>query len=181
QVFSVIYQHQGKIKIESEENEGTLFLIILPVDLTKRAQGVTVLDLVLEENQTLASFFHTNHKAFGDHLLTLAVNVKDKIDEIHDVGNIDLLSNANNLVMYVVEERHHELMSFAKEEGEAWANQSLTVAFKLEWLQAIRRAMWDFLYNYDRLRDDDEHWDAFYTLEKKINESVDQFFIHFFI
>lgn len=181
QVFSVIYQHKGKIKIESKENEGTTFWISLPIDFAKKPRGVTPLDLVLEENASLSSFFQKNRAKFEEHLLLEAVNVRDKIEEIHRIGNIDLLNNAYKIALYVVEERRHELMLFAREEGVVWAQHSLTIAFKLEWLQAIRRVMWDFLYNYDRLRGENGNRDEFYTLEKHINELVDQFFSHFFI
>ena len=182
QVFSVIYQHKGKIKVESEENEGTKFQISLPIDFAKKSQGVTTLDLVFDEkNPNLSTFFQKNRAKFEERLLSEAVNVQDKIDEIHTIVNIDLLDNAHKIVLYVVEERRHELLLFARQEGELWAQHSLTIAFKLEWVQAIRRVMWDFLYNYDRLRGANGDRNAFYTLEKNINELVDQFFSHFFI
>lgn len=114
-------------------------------------------------------------------MLSEAVNVKDKIDEIRRVGNIDLLSNAHKLVTYVVEDRQHILLQFAKQEGVAWAKHALTIAFKLEWFRSIRRVMWDFLYHYDRLRGAEGDRDTFYIQEKRINEHLDQFFSHFFI
>lgn len=60
QVFSVIYQHGGHIKIDSQEGEGTRFHIILPLDLTETQWGqwgVTLLDLDYSEKQTLSEFF----------------------------------------------------------------------------------------------------------------------------
>lgn len=164
QVFSVIYQHGGHIKIDSQEGEGTRFHIILPLDLTETQWGqwgVTLLDLDYSEKQTLSEFFHDNREKFEEHLLSEAVNVKDKIDEIRRVGNIDLLSNAHKLVTYVVEDRQHILLQFAKQEGVAWAKHALTIAFKLEWFRSIRRVMWDFLYHYDRLRGAEGDRDTF--------------------
>ncbi len=73
----------------------------------------------------------------------------DEINEIHRIGNINLLSNAHKPVLLIVEEREHELISFAKQEGIAWAKYSITIAIKLEWIQAIRRTVWDILYNFD--------------------------------
>lgn len=113
-------------------------------------------------------------------MLLEAINVKDKIEEIHKIGNINLLENAHKLVLFVVEEREHELISFAKQEGMAWAKYSLTLAFKLEWIQAIRRTLWDFLYNFDLLSKTEADRKAFYTLEKQINENIDQF-LHTFL
>jgi len=182
QVFSVIYQHAGSIHVHSEENVGTRFVIMLPRESEQAGTGVTELPLNYTEGQNLKEFFWDNKNDFEKALLAHAVNVEGKIEEIQRVGNIDLLANAHRLVLYIVEGREHEMISFAKAEGIAWAKYSLTIAFKLEWVQAIRRVLWDFLYNYDRLcgRTEDS-FDRFYMQEKKINQLVDQFLTYFFI
>ncbi|WP_085522809.1 STAS domain-containing protein [Tuberibacillus sp. Marseille-P3662] len=139
------------------------------------------MDLHYKENDSIKDFFSQNRDHFEERLLDEATNVKDKIDEIHRLGNINLLDNAHKLVLFVVDEREHELISFAKQEGVAWAKHSLTLAFKLEWVQAIRRTLWDFLYNYDVLMHSEPKREDFYATEKKINELMDQFFANFFI
>lgn len=84
-------------------------------------------------------------------------------------------------MLLIIEEQEHDLISFAKQEGVAWAKYSITIAFKLEWIQAIRRTVWDFLYNFD-LNKNNEHASEFYfTLEKNINRQFDQFLNSFFI
>ncbi len=183
QVFSVVYQHAGSIQVHSVENHGTKFIITLPKEAKKECSGVVHLPLRFTEGQDLRGFFLDNRDQFERYLLDVAVNVRDKIDEILQIGNIDLLANAHKLVLYIVEGREHDVMAFAKTEGVAWAKYSLTLAFKLEWIQAIRRVLWDFLYNFDRrahvgLEVPYEH---FYSLEKRINQQVDQFLNYFFI
>lgn len=179
QVFSVVYQHGGDISIESEVNVGTIFTIRLPRQHKMINRGVRKLDVVY--NDSIREFFITNKTVFEEKLLEEAINVKDKINDIHTIGNINLLDNAHKLVLYVVEEREHELIAFAKQEGVAWAKNSLTLAFKLEWVQAIRRTLWDFLYNYDLLVNNPSNRDDFFSLEKKINILLDHFLTHFFI
>jgi anti-anti-sigma regulatory factor len=181
QVFSVIYQHGGNIIVESKESQGTVFTIKIPQHHNKTQRGVRKLDILYEETYSIKDFFLENQKLFEDRLLTEATNVRDKIEEIHNIGNINLLSNAHKLVLYVVEGREHELISFAKQEGRAWASHSLTLAFKLEWIQAIRRTLWDFLYNFDTLTNVESDRADFFTMEKSINELIDQFFTYFFI
>ena len=181
QVFSTIYQHGGKIDVESKEKQGTIFKIRIPSQNQRINSGVRTLELQYKENYSVRDFFIENRGNFENLLLDEAINVKDKINEIEDIGKINLLQNAHRLVLYVVEERQHELISFAKEEGIAWANYSLTIAFKLEWVQAIRRTLWDFLYNYDLLNETKADRVTFYTLEKRINELLDQFLTYFFI
>ncbi|WP_102348919.1 ATP-binding protein [Bacillus sp. Marseille-P3661] len=181
QVFSVIYQHGGKISVDSIENHGTTFTITLPKQNPIQKLGVKNLKLEYEHTFTIKEFLHENRNEFEERLLAEAINVKDKIEEIHNVGNINLLNNAHKLVLFVVEEREHELISLAKQEGVAWAKYSLTLAFKLEWIQAIRRTLWDFLYNFDSYSKTVPDRIEFYSLEKKINERIDQFLTYFFI
>ncbi|WP_274364769.1 ATP-binding protein [Paenibacillus thermotolerans] len=180
-VFSVVYQHNGSIDVESRLGEGTKFTITIPKETGYRTRGVFKMDLQFMESQTMKEFFLSNKAQFEERLLNEAINVRDKINEILEVGNINLLSNALKLVLYVVDEKHTELISFARAEGVAWAKVSLTLAFKLEWIQAIRRVLWDFLYNYSRLSGTLNDGEYIYALEKTINELIDQFLNNFFI
>ncbi|WP_066393839.1 ATP-binding protein [Neobacillus mesonae] len=181
QVFSVVYRHGGKIIVDSKENYGTTFTIKMLQQSQLIRKGVKKLSLHYEDGYSIQDFFFRNRKEFEKRLLDEAINVKDKIEEIRKIGNINLLNNAHKLVLYVVEEQAHELIKFAKQEGVAWAKYSLTLAFKLEWVQAIRRTLWDFLYNYDLLSKTESHREAFYSREKNINELIDQFLSYFFI
>lgn len=181
QVYSTIYQHGGKINVDSIEGQGTEFIIEIPLQNYIIKQGVRELELDYEANYSMKDFLLKNRCNFEERLLDEAINVRDKIEEIHRVGNINLLKNAHKLVLYIVEEREHELISFAKEEGIAWFKHSLTVALKLEWVQAIRRTLWDFLYNFDKLKEIETERVAFYSLEKRINKLIDQFLSYFFI
>jgi len=181
-VFSVVYQHNGIINVESEEQVGTTFTIMLPREtgMIKRKE-VLRLELEMADSVDIKSFFVKNRDQFEQRLLKEAVNVRDKIDEILAIGNINLMENAHRLVLYIVEGREHEVSAFAKTEGIIWAKHSLTLAFKLEWIQAVRRVLWDFLYNFDRLKKNASTIEDFYTLEKQINELMDLFLNHFFI
>lgn len=139
------------------------------------------MSLVFKEDQQIKEFLIQNRQNFEGKLLTEAKNVKEKIEEIHLIGNINLLENAHKLVLFVVEQRDEELVAFARVEGIAWAKHSLTLAFKLEWVQAIRRTLWNFLYNYDRLNGIATSRDDFFAMEKRMNEKIDQFLNEFFI
>jgi rsbT co-antagonist protein RsbR len=129
----------------------------------------------------VTDFIQANRELFEQKLLSEAVNVASKIHEILQKGNIDLLKNAEKLIVYIVEQQEEELIAFAEQEGVLWAEHSLTVAFKLEWVQAIRRTLWHFLYQYDKLNNSFSGRDVFFPLEKKINDRVDQFLNTFFI
>ncbi|MRG86295.1 STAS domain-containing protein [Salinibacillus xinjiangensis] len=133
------------------------------------------------KGQDVKEFLISNRDQFEKNLLTEAVNVREKIDEIHRIGNINLINNAHKLILYIVDQQDEEVKAFAKQEGIAWAKHSLTLTFKLEWVHAIRRTLWNFLYEYDTLAGREITPEDFYNQESKINEQVDQFLNSFFI
>ncbi|WP_433750701.1 STAS domain-containing protein [Falsibacillus pallidus] len=129
----------------------------------------------------ISQFIIENRDKFQEKLLSEAVNVASKINEILLKGNIDLLKNAETLALHVIEERDAELTAFARQEGVAWAQHNLTLAFKLEWVQAIRRTLWDFNYKWEKLNNIVPSQEDFYELEKKINDGIDDFLNGFFL
>ena len=128
----------------------------------------------------LKSYIEKNKDDFESRLLDQAVNVKDKIKDILTVGDIDLINNAHKLVSYVMNNKQEELKAFAKQEGIAWATHSLTLSFKLEWIQAIRRTLWNFIQEYNDLNSN-KFSDEFFRMEKHINNQIDHFVNNFFI
>ncbi|GAB3067130.1 STAS domain-containing protein [Virgibacillus ainsalahensis] len=139
------------------------------------------MDITFKQEYDLKTFLKTNRQAFEDKLLSEADNVKDKVDEIKYIGNINLIENAHKLIIFVVDQKKQEVIDFAKQEGIAWAKNSLTLSFKLEWVQSIRRTLWYFLAEYDRRQMEEPNRDKFYEIEKKVNNLVDEFFKGFFI
>jgi len=139
------------------------------------------MDLTFNQRTSMTQFIIDNKPHFEKKLLSEAVNVASKIQDILQTGNINLLINAQKLVLYVVEEREKELIEFAKQEGIVWAKHSLTLSFKLEWIHAIRRTLWHFLYRFDQLNNNPNELDRFYELEQQINDRIDDFLNNFFL
>ncbi|MDD9791439.1 STAS domain-containing protein [Priestia megaterium] len=139
------------------------------------------MEIIYNQREKLTDFIRDNKQNFQEKLLSEAVNVASKITDILETGNIDLLKNAQKLSLYVVEKKEEQLIAFAQQEGVAWAEHALTLAFKLEWVQAIRRTLWHFLYQYDRINNHFNSREEFYALEKRINDKIDQFLNTFLI
>ncbi|GAB1810165.1 STAS domain-containing protein [Priestia megaterium] len=139
------------------------------------------METIYIQREKMTDFIRDNKQNFQDKLLSEAVNVASKINDILETGNIDLLKNAQKLSLYVVEQKEEQLVAFAQQEGIAWAEHSLTLAFKLEWVQSIRRTLWHFLYQYDRINNQFNSREEFYALEKRINDKIDQFLNTFLI
>lgn len=128
----------------------------------------------LLDTYKLLEFIQENKADFEDSLLNEAFNVKDKIEEILTVGNIDLINNAHKLVQYIIEVKEQELQSFAKQEGIAWATHAIPLSFKLEWVQAIRRTLWRFLQEFNEVKNK-VITEEFFSVEKQVNNQVDRF------
>ncbi|MCK1984691.1 MULTISPECIES: STAS domain-containing protein [Peribacillus] len=139
------------------------------------------MSFVYDEDKIM-EFLLQNKSEFEEYLLSAAVNVRDKIEEILLIGNVDLLNNAHKLIRYIVEHNETDMIAFAEKEGVTWATHSLTLSFKLEWIQALRRTLWTFLYKFEQdkkaFMEDSK---VFFELEKKVNESVDVFLKSFFV
>ncbi|WP_455663366.1 STAS domain-containing protein [Pradoshia sp.] len=139
------------------------------------------MEAAFETSTFIKEYFKDNRDYFEEQLLSEAVNVRDKIEEILLIGNIDLLNNAHKLVVFVMDQSDQDVRDFAKQEGIAWATHSLTLTFKLEWVQAIRRTLWNLLEKFVEERQMQFDPDDFFILEKQINDQLDQFLNTFFI
>lgn len=138
------------------------------------------MDIIYHDTFDLKKFIENNNQNFKNSLLQEAVNVKEKINEILTVGNIDLVNNAQKLVIDVINGKEKELQAFAKQEGIAWATQSIALTFKLEWVQAIRRTLWNFIRRFNEYKEK-YTLDDFFHLEQQMNNRIDQFLNAFFI
>ncbi|WP_068672366.1 STAS domain-containing protein [Oceanobacillus sp. Castelsardo] len=137
--------------------------------------------LKYKDNMTIKHFIIENQDVFKRELLEEAINVRDKIEEIKLLGNINLVENALTVVLYVVDELEDKVIKFGNQEGVAWAKHDLTLALKVEWIQAIRTTLWNFLYDYDQLNSHSINSDEFFRMGKEINSLIDEFFKGFFI
>ncbi|PLR89989.1 STAS domain-containing protein [Bacillus sp. T33-2] len=136
---------------------------------------------IVNMREEIKSYIDENQEKFQEKLLSEAVNVSGKITEILDRGNIDLLKNARRLIFYVIDQENEELVKFAKQEGIAWAEHSLTLSLKLEWVQAIRRTLWHFISLLDSEKHITNERNDYYDLEKMVNDKVDHFLNSFFL
>ena len=132
-------------------------------------------------DEEIKQYIKDQKQAFENQLLDQAVNVSDKIDDILKFGEIDLINNAHKLVNYVIDgDKLTELQLFAKQEGIAWATHSIPLSFKLEWVQAIRRTLWNFVQEYNK-NQKKLTIDMIFILEKQFNSQKDDFLNSFFI
>jgi rsbT co-antagonist protein RsbR len=180
QVYSSIYQAGGRIHVESEQGQGTTFFIFIPIH-EQGGRQLNTFDVVTESNQTLEEFIKGNHGTIHEHLLQENPDVSKRIKEVEEISEISMVGNAFSLIDLAFKNSPYELITFASSEGKKWAKHSLQLNIKLEWLQSIRKTLWDFIFNYYRVNDDMFSMTEFFQLERKINYSLDTFINHFTI
>jgi anti-anti-sigma regulatory factor/mRNA-degrading endonuclease YafQ of YafQ-DinJ toxin-antitoxin module len=174
QVYSTIYQHGAVIDVESSVGIGTSFMIKFPIEEIQQT-GVIDLELQYEKGQGFYDFYLLNQNSFNEFIASEAQNAFEEMDETQ-LNN--LLAVLQNLVGLLNGNRQHELVALAKEFGKSGAKKDFPLTYKLELIQAFRKAYWIFLYNFHKNVDLDK--DSVFKLEREINTRLDLFFNHYF-
>lgn len=181
QVYSTIYEHLGKIEVDSEVGIGTRFSIYFPIQQSKN-QGVVNLDrLVYEEKQTFQEFYLTNKELFNELLRNEGKALWDNIQEaVNEDNNFDgnfILNSSHKVVSLLNETDEYGLVLHAKEQGKNWAKLDLDLIIVMEWFQNLRKLYWDFLYNYYKNKPIEQT--TFFELERNVNFKLDSYVKHF--
>lgn len=176
QVYSAVYEHNGKITVESQLGIGTCFTIEFPVR-EKKEIGVLALNLQYVEDQTFQDFFIHNQELFNQLLREQGKSLFEQLAGSKNVTAEYVLNSAEQIVTLVNAADEFGLVMHAKEHGKNWAKWELELFLKLEWFQTLRKNYWDFLYNYY------EHIEItkkeFFDLERTINYNLDTYINHF--
>lgn len=177
QVYTTVYQHGGRLNLQSTEGVGTRFTLEFPVNRNDEA-GVKKLVLHYEAGQSFKEFFLENQERFKE---LIAAQASDVIREVEFSNHLDkqhLFDTVVKLGNYLMEDRHHDTILLAKKHGTDWAKSELPLTLKLQWIQVFRQLYWDLLYTYYSHVDLDK--DEFFNLGKKVNDMLDSFINHYF-
>lgn len=176
QVFSTIYEHDGKIHVNSQVGVGTAFTIEFPIKNNEKI-GLVKLSLTYVEKQKFEDFYLDNKEKFNDLLISQGQLLFERIKESTDVDESFVLQSAHQIVSFLNETNEQGLVLHAKEQGRNWAKLNLDLLLILEWFQMLRKLYWDFLYNYyDHL---DLSKKDFFQLERTVNYNLDSYTKHF--
>ncbi|MEK3883628.1 ATP-binding protein [Paenibacillus sp. PL2-23] len=183
-VYSVIYQNNGSIEVASEQGVGTTFTLTFARDrrrsvreseqpLTAELQEQPEL-LEAKELATLREWFLQHRDTFQELLLAEAAAIRGSLaDQLRSDSR--LIEDAYQLALHVVDGREQELLQLAGQAGVTWSPESLTLASKLNWTQAVRRALWTSLNQFAKGKSAFHGKAFFFALEKRVNGLLDQF------
>ena len=92
------------------------------------------MDLYNSKGNGITDFLRENREAFESKLLE-EPNVREKIEEIRVIGDINLLENAHKLILMVVEELGSKKFLSTKKPANPRQNQGFPASFELFWLR----------------------------------------------
>lgn len=177
QVYSTIYEHDGKIEVESEANVGTIFKIYFPIKNRVDIEVSELQNLIYNEQHSFQEFFTTNKKRFNELIRENGKNVWEILKDRNDIEEDFLLDSVHNVVQLLNENNEYGIIMYAKEQGNNWARMNLELILIMEWFQILRKLYWEFLFNYYNHLHLDQN--EFFQLERKVNFNLDTFLKHF--
>ncbi|RSK26840.1 STAS domain-containing protein [Bacillus sp. HMF5848] len=177
QVFSTLHNHGARVDVHSDLSQGTTFKIYFPIR-EQNTLGVNQLtDLSYENNQTFFDFISSNTEIFDK---TIKDRTKSLLERVEDspFNEDQLFEAAHTILSHLEADAEHELITIAKNFGEAWGKSDLPSIISLDWFHSLREVYSDFLYNFFRLQ---EQFDIeqIISLTKKTNYYLDLFVRHY--
>ncbi|WP_022794691.1 STAS domain-containing protein [Marinococcus halotolerans] len=125
-------------------------------------------------SMSLRTFFKENQQIFEQILLEEAESIRRDIRRILRRGQVDLMHNAQQVIAYALNNEKDNIEAFAQKEGKMWAEHTIDLSFKLEWVHALRRTVWTFVEKYHSLLENKESTD-FFSWEREVNDCIDLF------
>ena len=178
QVYATFNELGASIEVESTVNQGTKFIIKVPLPKTARIEVKSMTDLVYQEGDSFRTFIQRNKERFDERLHSRTESIVLQLDDHERISPETFEETAYKIIKAVEDDAEHELIAHARQRAMVWAKSDLQVSLKLEWFLGFREVYWDFLYNYFQHLSDDERA-AFFVLAKKSNYLLDIFLNHF--
>lgn len=175
QVFSTVYQHNGKIKVDSRVGQGTTFTIDFPLEFTDEV-GDLEMDLKYADDSSFPEFFQINKEVFDNVLEQSSSDLLSSLENT-PLSREDVLTSAHTLIDLLNAGNEHGLVMEAKKEGKTWAKYDLSMIIKLEWLQKVRRVYMHMVQVYYDNQDFKKK--KFFELITHLNFNFDSYVNHF--
>lgn len=180
QVFNTIQNNQAKIRVTSEEGQGTTFILSFsknhhPIPYTGGKNTMLAIDSRVELSEFLNNNLEFYTKEWIQYMqknksyITTLLKENGDLDEYEKDGNPILQLIAQN----IVELKSEEIMDHAREKGVSRAKTEFPIHLSWEIFQSVRGITWNAIKSFYEESNITLDTDQFFTLERHVNDIID--------
>ncbi|RBW70202.1 ATP-binding protein [Bacillus taeanensis] len=181
QVFNAMQNNNAKVKVHSEEGNGTSFSLHFSKSSMRAAQhlGGDLMSTVITSETSLADYLERNADFFSKEWFQYIKEHKSYITT-HFEDKEELLYKSVKPLMTILarsikEIKTEEIMDWAKEIGTRRAKMDFPVNLSWEIFQSSRGIIWNAIQSFYKESESTLDMDEFFMLERKVNNIIDMF------
>lgn len=179
QVFNAIQTNDGKIRVTSEEGQGTTFFLSFPKAHSNQFIGghsmIQAVDSKVELENFLTNNLHFYTEEWIEYLnknksyITSLLKENGEMDSFKTVGNPIMKLVADNISQLKME----DIMDFARERGVRSAKTEFPIHLAWELFQSSRGIIWNAIKAFYIESNNTLSVEEFFTLERTVNDIID--------
>lgn len=180
QVFNTIQNNQAKIRVTSEEGQGTTFILSFsknhhPIPYTGGNTKMLAIDSRLE----LSEFLNDNIEFYTKEWIEYMQKSKSHIATLlKENGDLDHYAKYGNPILQIIaqnilELKTEEIMDHAREKGISRAKTEFPIHLSWEIFQSIRGITWNAIKSFYEESHITLDTDQFFALERHVNDIID--------
>ncbi|MCQ6281151.1 STAS domain-containing protein [Bacillus sp. EB600] len=179
QVFNAIQTNDGKIRVTSEEGQGTTFFLSFPKAHSNQFIGghsmIQAVDSKVELENFLTNNIHFYTEEWIEYLnknksyITSLLKENGEMDSFKTVGNPIMKLVADNISQLKME----DIMDFARERGVRSAKTEFPIHLAWELFQSSRGIIWNAIKAFYIESNNTLSVEEFFTLERTVNDIID--------
>ncbi len=181
QVYNAIHGNHGKVRVTSEEGEGTTFYLSFSKTIQHSNQfiGGQPMIQVIDSKLELTEFLNKNLAFYTEEWVQYLQKNKSYITSLmKENGELDGYAEFGNPIMKLVaqnilEVKIEEIMDVAKERGVKSAKTEFPIHLAWELFQSTRGIIWNAIKAFYIESQSTLDTEEFFTLERNVNDIID--------
>ncbi|AGK52330.1 ATP-binding protein [Bacillus sp. 1NLA3E] len=181
QVYNAIHGNHGKVRVTSEEGEGTTFYLSFSKTIQHSNQfiGGQSMIQVIDSKLELTEFLNKNLAFYTEEWVQYLHKNKSYITSLmRENGELDGYAEFGNPIMKLVaqnilEVKIEEIMDVAKERGVKSAKTEFPIHLAWELFQSTRGIIWNAIKAFYIESQSTLDTEEFFTLERNVNDIID--------
>ncbi len=180
QVFNTIHNNKAKIRVTSEEGQGTTFILSFSKNNhhIPYTGGKTMLQAI-DSKVDLADFLNKNLDFYTKEWIQYLEQNKSYIATLlKENGDLEEYSKYGNpimklIVQNILELKTEEIMDSAREKGISRAKTEFPIHLSWEIFQSVRGITWNAIKSFYKESQITLDTDQFFSLERHVNDIID--------